>query len=135
MNEEWVLYIIILTFLDFIAISSLRRLLNDFLIGARNRKVARNVFSQQSLKDRVLMGYIRAFLKEHTLAFDVYHWMYLWEILTLVPQYIAVLAVYICCRIQNNVLLFSLIAVKGFLCLLLRSQVDSLMRSKYRNGK
>ena len=67
--------------------------------------------------------------------FDVYHWIYLMELVSLVPQYATLLAVYVLYGVQNNILIFSLIAVKGLLCLVIRFQVDSLMRSRYRNGK
>ena len=117
MTKVVVSYVVLLALLDTIAISSLRRFLNDFLIGARNRKTAREIYSQQSLQDRVFLGFIKSFLKSHILAFDVYHWIYLVELLSL------------------KVLIFSLIALKGLLCLIIRFQVDSLMRSRYRNGK
>ena len=68
-------------------------------------------------------------------AFDVYHWIYLMELVSLVPQYAILLAVYMLNVVQNNILIFSVIAVKGLLCLIIRFQVDSLMRSRYRNGK
>ncbi len=135
MTKVVVLYVVLLALLDAIAISSLRSILNDFLIGARNRKSARKIYSQQSLQDRVLLGFIKSFLKSHILAFDVYHRVYLVEILSLVPQYVFLLAFYMLYGIQNKFLLFSLIAIKGLLNLILRFQVDSLMRSKYRNGK
>lgn len=135
MTEVVVLYVVLLALLDTIAISSLRRFLYDFLIGAGNRKTARDIYSQQSLKDRVFLGFIKSFLKSHRLAFDVYHWIYLVESVSLVPQYAILLAVYMLYGIQNNVLIFSLIAIKGLLCLIIRFQVDSLMRSRYRNGK
>ena len=117
MTKVVVLYVVILALLDAVAISSLRRFLNDFLIGARNRKSARKICSQQSLKDRVFLGFIKSFLKSHRLAFDVYHWIYLVESVLLVPQYAILLAVYMLYGMQNNVLIFSLIAIKGLLCL------------------
>lgn len=135
MTKVVVLYVVILALLDAVAISSLRRFLNDFLIGARNRKSARKICSQQSLKDRVFLGFIKSFLKSHRLAFNVYHWIYLVELVSLVPQYVILLAVYMLYGMQNNVLILSLIAIKGLLCLIIRFQVDSLMRSRYRNGK
>ena len=135
MTKVIVLYVVILALLDAVAISSLRRFLNDFLIGARNRKSARKICSQQSLKDRVFLGFIKSFLKSHRLAFNVYHWIYLVELVSLVPQYAILLAVYMLYGMQNNVLILSLIAIKGLLCLIIRFQVDSLMRSRYRNGK
>lgn len=135
MSKAVVLYVVLLVLLDTIAISSLRRFLYDFLIGAGNRKTARKIYRQRSLKDRVFLGFIKSFLKSHRSVFDVYHWIYLVELVSLVPQYATLLAVYVLYGVQNNILIFSLIAVKGLLCLVIRFQVDSLMRSRYRNGK
>lgn len=135
MSKAVVLYVVLLVLLDTIAISSLRRFLYDFLIGAGNRKTARKIYRQRSLKDRVFLGFIKSFLKSHRSVFDVYHWIYLMELVSLVPQYATLLAVYVLYGVQNNILIFSLIAVKGLLCLMIRFQVDSLMRSRYRNGK
>lgn len=135
MSKAVVLYVVLLVLLDTIAIRSLRRFLYDFLIGAGNRKTARKIYRQRSLKDRVFLGFIKSFLKSHRSVFDVYHWIYLVELVSLVPQYATLLAVYVLYGVQNNILFFSLIAVKGLLCLMVRFQVDSLMRSRYRNGK
>ncbi len=135
MSKAVVLYVVLLVLLDTIAISSLRRFLYDFLIGAGNRKTAGKIYRQRSLKDRVFLGFIKSFLKSHRSVFDVYHWIYLVELVSLVPQYATLLAVYVLYGVQNNILIFSLIAVKGLLCLMVRFQVDSLMRSRYRNGK
>lgn len=135
MSKAVVLYVVLLVLLDTIAIRSLRRFLYDFLIGAGNRKTARKIYRQRSLKDRVFLGFIKSFLKSHRSVFDVYHWIYLMELVSLVPQYAILLAVYVLYGVQNNILIFSLIAVKGLLCLMVRFQVDSLMRSRYRNGK
>ena len=135
MSKAVVLYVVLLVLLDTIAISSLRRFLYDFLIGAGNRKTARKIYRQRSLKDRVFLGFIKSFLKSHRSVFDVYHWIYLMELISLVPQYAILLAVYVLYGVQNNILIFSLIGVKGLLCLVIRFQVDSLMRSRYRNGK
>lgn len=135
MSKAVVLYVVLLVLLDTIAIRSLRRFLYDFLIGAGNRKTAGKIYRQRSLKDRVFLGFIKSFLKSHRSVFDVYHWIYLMELVSLVPQYAILLAVYVLYGVQNNILIFSLIAVKGLLCLMVRFQVDSLMRSRYRNGK
>jgi len=117
MSKAVVLYVVLLVLLDTIAISSLRRFLYDFLIGAGNRKTARKIYRQRSLKDRVFLGFIKSFLKSHRSVFDVYHWIYLMELVSLVPQYATLLAVYVLYGVQNNILIFSLIAVKGLLCL------------------
>ena len=125
----------ILVLLDALAISSLRSLLLDFLIGARNQKSARKIYAQQSLKDRILMSFIKTFLKNHMSAFKVYNCIYLVELATLIPQYAILLIANMQYGIQSLCLVFSLIGIKGLLNIFMRIQVDSLMRSKYRNGK
>lgn len=106
MSKAVVLYVVLLVLLDTIAISSLRRFLYDFLIGAGNRKTAGKIYRQRSLKDRVFLGFIKSFLKSHRSVFDVYHWIYLVELVSLVPQYAILLAVYVLYGVQNNILIF-----------------------------
>lgn len=130
-----VLYIALLALFDTVAISSLRRFLNDFLIGALNRRTARKIYSQQNLKDRILLGFIKSSLKGNISVFKVYHWIYLVELVSLVPQYTILFTVYLLYDTQNEYPVFLLIAIKGLICLIIRFQVDSLMRSRYRNGK
>ena len=102
MTKVVVLYIVLLALLDTIAISSLRRFLYDFLIGARNRKNARNIYRQRSLKDRVFLGFIRSFLKSHRSAFDVYHWIYLMELVSLVSICNLACSLYAECRAKQH---------------------------------
>ena len=135
MTKIIVLCDILLVLLDIVAIFSLRDFLLDFLIGARNRKSARAIYAQQLLKDRILLCFIKTFIKKHILAFKVYNWIYLTELATLIPQYVILITANILYGIQSKYLIFSLIGIKGLLCLIIRFQVDSLMRSRYRNGK
>ena len=126
----------ILVLMDSVAISALRRFLKDFLIGERNRKNAQKIYLEQSLKDRFFLGFIKSYLKEYIVAFKVYHWIYLIDLWSLIPQYALLLAVYIpnveeCSRVP----LYVMIGIKALLNLFVRVQVDSLMRSKYRKGK
>lgn len=53
----------IMALLDILNLSDARKLLLDFLIGQRNRKNAMKIHSEQSIKDRVNMGYIYPMLK------------------------------------------------------------------------
>ena len=49
MTKVVVLYVVLLALLDTIAIRSLRRFLYDFLIGAGNRKTARDIYIVNNL--------------------------------------------------------------------------------------
>ncbi len=56
MTKVVVLYIVLLALLDTIAISSLRRFLYDFLIGARNRKKRKEYIQATILKRSCFLG-------------------------------------------------------------------------------
>ena len=66
----WYLLCFIMVLSDVIIISDARRLLLDFLIGQRNRKNALKIHSEQTLKNRVNMGYIHPMLKKYQKTFD-----------------------------------------------------------------
>ena len=56
--------------MDSVVITDLRRLLLDFLIGARNRKSIRKIHKQQPLKERVTLSYIKSYLKQYQSVFQ-----------------------------------------------------------------
>ena len=130
--------VLLLALLDAIAVSDLRDILNDFLIGARNRKSARKIYREQPPRERVFLGYIRGYLKRHTAAFQVFRGIYLTELLSLIPQYAILFAVFLFRGPQDRFLviyMLAVIAVKAGLNLFLRLQVDGSRRSRYREGK
>ena len=85
----------LLILLDGLLLSDARRLLLDFLIGQRNRKNAMRIHAEQSLRDRILMGYIAPMLKKHQKAFRGFRILYLILLYSLVPQYAAVILIHI----------------------------------------
>ena len=132
------LAVLLLALLDAIAVSALRDILNDFLIGARNRKSARKIYREQSPRERLFLGYIRGYLKRHTAAFQVFRGIYLAELLSLIPQYAILFAVFLFRGPQDRFLaiyMLTVCAVKAGLNLFLRLQVDGGRRSRYREGK
>ena len=114
---------------DSIAIDFLRHLLMDFMIGARNKRIARAIYNQQSLMNKVSLGFIRQYLTSYLAAFRVHHTLYIMELLTLLPQYIVLLAT------DNNHYLCFCIVLKTSLFIYVRLRFDSLRRSKYRKNK
>jgi hypothetical protein len=120
--------------LDSILIEDLRRLLKDFLIGARNRKKARVIYDQHSLKERIFLGFIKLYIENYKLAFNCFHWLYMIEIIIIIPQYSMLIALYVTGH-DYYCVLFILLFVKALLCISIRLQTDSLRRSRFRQGK
>ncbi|MBQ9148052.1 MAG: hypothetical protein IJX69_00615 [Oscillospiraceae bacterium] len=85
----------VLIALDMIIISDARRLLLDFLVGARNRKNAAKIHAEQSLRNRISMGYILPMLKKNERQFGKYHALYLAVLYSLIPQYTAVVVFHV----------------------------------------
>ena len=68
------LLLIIVCSLNFYA---LRRLLLDFLVGARNRKNAYKIHKEQKAKDRFTLSYIEPMIKRYTYEFRFFHRCYM----------------------------------------------------------
>lgn len=117
------LYVIDSSNIDFI-----RQLLLDFLIGARNRKIAKEIYRNKTVKEKVLLHFIRGYLTDFTVAFDVYYTIYIIELFSLIFQSVIVL-------IGNITLLHICIVIKVALLVHLRLQFNALRKSKYCNGK
>ena len=135
MSKNDCLSFIIIALLDAIALNALRDILLDFLIGSGNRKSARKIYNQQRLKDRITLGFIKQYIKRNLSSFKAFYRAYMIELFSLLPQYVSLFSVYILYRAQNKVYLISVIVIKLALNIILRLQVDPLMRSKYRGQK
>ena len=121
--------------MDRVLITDLRRLLLDFLIGARNRKSIRKIHKQQPLKERVTLSYIKSYLKEYQSDFKLYHTIYLIYLIFLVPQYILLFTANVVYGYNSRYLGYLLFGIKVVLAVHLCSIVGPLLHSKYRNGK
>ena len=116
---------------DVITVSDARRLLLDFLIRQRNRKNARKIHSEQSLKNKIHMGYIQPMLKKNKEAFRKYHMLYLANIYSLIPQYVAVCLFHF---LLPNIILYvvgTLLLIRIFLAIFYRLELGSNRISVY----
>lgn len=86
----YVSYFLLVIF-DMIIVSDARCLLFDFLIGQRNRKNAKQIHSEQTIKNRVTMGYIQPMLTKHQKVYKKYHMLYLMVLYSLIPQYVSII--------------------------------------------
>ena len=115
MEKLFVLAYFLIIMLDIIVISDARRLLLDFLVGARNRKNAKRIHAEQSFSDRVKMGYIQPMLKKYTGTFKKYHILYLVILYSLIPQYLTI----VLCHIFATNIIWYVFGVFGGIKLLL----------------
>lgn len=126
----YLLYSLIVLF-DIIIISDARRLLLDFLIGRRNRKNAMQIHSEQTLNNRVHMGYIHPMLKEHKNTFKKYHTLYLVILYSLVPQYAAIVLVHIFAPNIFKYVMGAYLSVRLILAVAYRLELGPQRRSVY----
>lgn len=121
----------LLILLDCLAVSALRRLLLDFLIGQRNRKNAIKIHSEQSLKDRITLSYVKLFLKQYVSQFRFHHRVYLILIISLLPQYAIVFTFNWLLKFNSRFLVYIFCGIKIFIIFAIRLQTDSLRTSIY----
>lgn len=126
--------LLLLVFNDWMAVSEGRRLLHDFLIGAGNRQSAARRRAQQSARDRVLMGYVRQYLKRWKQEFDRFHRLYLLHLMSLIPQYALVFLLTAFGAIGGYFMMLCIV-MKVSLNWYYRLQFNGLRISKYRNGR
>lgn len=89
MKKLFVLLFFLLFLIDLLVINFARKLLFDFLIGKKNN--ALKIHQQQKCKYRITMSYIKLYIKQNLYQFKVFHCIYLFELFTLIPQYIILL--------------------------------------------
>ena len=126
-----ILLLIALLLLDGVVISDARRLLMDFLIGQRNRKNARKIHAQQTLRDRITLRYIKTMLKKYRSAFEKFYLLYMVLLVTLLPQYAAAIASCVVLGDSARYVLYGFLIVKALLAVFYRLQFDSLHISVY----
>ena len=120
-----------LLFFDGIAIWELRELLRDFLIGARNRKSMQKIHAQQSLRQRITLGYIFPYLKRYHRDFRFFRGLYLAELISLLPQAAVLLWLQLNSYPSWKNVLYVFLGIKACLFLFLRLQQDAQRRTKY----
>lgn len=121
-----------LLILDFITISSLRKFLLDFLRVKKSRKNANQVYATQSLRDKIMLSFIKAHLEKYRKEFTAFHRIYIVTIYTVFPQYIILIAFNVLLGMKSMYVLCFFAAVKLVICFLVRINVDSNRVSIYR---
>ena len=76
---------------DLIIVTDLRIILNDFLVGNRNRKSARKIYEQQNLKNKITMSYVREHIDTCLKDFEKYHRLYMLEFISIGMQCIGLI--------------------------------------------
>ena len=131
MNKVKLAWDFALLLFDGIAIWELRELLRDFLIGARNRKSMQKIHAQQSLRQRITLGYIFPYLKRYQRDFRFFRGLYLAELLSLLPQAAVLLWLQLSGYPSWKIVLYIFLGIKACLILFLRLQQDAQRRTKY----
>lgn len=123
----------IMLVLDLVTIGDLRKFLLDFLKVKNNRKKADQVYSIQSLHEKITLTFIKAHQKKYIKEFNTFHKIYLAVIYTFVPQYVIIITANILLKMKSVYLLGFFAALKLLICLLVRMNVDSNRISIYRD--
>jgi len=118
--------------LDFVAINSLRKFLLDFLRVKKSRNYANQLYATQSLRDKIMLSFIKAHLKKYIKEFATFHRMYMVVIYTLIPQYLVLIASNFLLGMKSMYVLYFFAVVKLVICFLVRINVDSNRVSIYR---
>lgn len=132
MRDVIITLYVLLALEDFLVIWFARDLLFEFLIGRRNQKSAKMIHSQQSLRNKITMGYIRPLLKRNISEFKGFYRIYIGEITTLFPQYAALLMAQIFIGEHIRFALYVMCVLKGLLFLIIRRQFNASRVSEYR---
>ena len=131
----WYLLYFVMVLFDVIIISDARRLLLDFLIGQRNRKNALKRHSEQTIKNRINMGYIHPMLNKYQKSFKKYHILYLSVLYSLFPQYLISI---LCCFLIPNVAKYIIgvfLGVRALLAIFYRLELGPQRISVYAQKK
>ncbi len=116
----------------------LRRILHDLLINNFNKKHAKKLYMEQGFKNKVTMSYVKHFLKRSLSTYYIWHGLYLFYLVALLPQYVVLFLIFV----SNNAFTFKpgavFLGVKIFFLAFLRiySFPDGLNgSSKYASKK
>lgn len=119
--------------LDLVTISDLRKFLLDFLKVKKSRKNADQLYKVQSLRDRIVLSFIKEHLKKYTKEFTAFHRLYIYVIYTFFPQYIIIIVCNVMMGMKSVCIICLFAVVKLVICFLVRINVDSNRVSIYRD--
>lgn len=118
--------------LDLITIYDLRDFLLDFI---RVKKNTNPVRATQSLRDKIMLSFIKAHLKKYIKEFTTFHRMYMAVIYTLIPQYIIIIVSNVLLGMKSMYVVCFFAVVKLIICFLVRINVDSNRFSIYSKNR
>ena len=118
--------------LDFVTISDLRKFLLDFLRVNKSRNNANKIYTTQSLRNKIMLSFIKAHLKIYIKEYTTFHRMYMVVIYTLIPQYVILIVNNIILGMKSMYVLCFFAVVKLIICFVVRINVDSNRVSIYR---
>lgn len=132
MVEMIVYFDCVLCIIDLVLLSSVRRFLFDFLIEEKSRKSAKRIHLQQSINNRITLAYILPLLKHNVTIYKRYQTLYKVMLATLMPQYAILLIFNIIRPLESLYLCAIFVLLKIVISLVVRSQTDSNLVSRYR---
>ena len=135
--EIVLLLVTLITLSDILNLYSIRRLLLDFLIGARNRKNAYLIHSEQSPKEKITLLYIEPLIKKHKLEFRHIHRCYIVLSCYVLFQIIFIISLIgvFNTKMISRIILCVISAINGIVFIILRAQFDASWVSRYAKKK
>ena len=110
---------------DLLLLYDLRRLVYSTLMIKRNKRTAKKIYKQQCLLDKILLNYIRIYIENSKVRkeYYIFHFLYIFQIVFLVPQYVFLIVInivfvqimkYILCVVAIIKLIFLIIITVNF---------------------
>lgn len=91
--------ICVLYFINFLGdnmiIGYLRQIQRDMLIGNRNRKSERKIYSSQDKKSKFTLCFIRPYLKKYRRQFEIWHRIYYVLLAVTIIKYVSLIIVHL----------------------------------------
>ena len=129
--EILILLYICLLLLDILSLLDLRKLLYSFLLSKRNLKGARKIYKEQTVKNKILLSYIKQYAI-YTKEFIFFKRLYIVWLFSLVPQYVILLIVNMFSQLATMILLCVCFVIKLIIVfVVIRSQFNSKRISRF----
>lgn len=133
--NKLVLLIFLLFMSDSLVIEYCRKFLLGFILIKHNKKSALAIHKSKKLKERILLDYIDFFVNNHKLVYRLVKYIYLLQIITILPIYFILGILYFTFTINIEVILGILSLVKLAIFCFIRLQFDSSRSLKYINRR
>lgn len=133
MNRFAMAYFLLLTATDLSMITDIRNFLLQFAVGTVNRESADIIGKFKYFLSSICLDYLKPYVQDHKKIFNLFRYIYLAEIITIVPQYITVIVLGVLDKIHFSIPYFIPVIVKTIILFSVRSQEDSNRKIIYRN--